>query len=160
MPRNKAEVHVGRLVEVTLVDALETDKQADDLMRAIRHAVEKVPADQMCVTAADWRQLTVMSPAASQRMLAMLRHANPRTERSARLYSDASPTAIMQFFRLLKDAQHPNRQMFASPHEMADWLGKSLNGEETRRLQQFLGVYERPSWDGDPAADDRDRSRG
>jgi hypothetical protein len=73
----------------------------------------------------------------------MLKGANAVTERAALLYSERSPTAVMQFMRLLADAKNPNRRMFSRAEQMAAWLSEVLNEEEAQRLRAFLGL--RPS---------------
>lgn len=110
------------------------------MMRILRPVLEAIPTGVRVVTAADWRRVKVMSPEGSAYALEMLRHANPHTERSAILYTEGSPTAVMQFYRLLRDADNPNRRMFSDAKEMVDWLGEVLSPEESARLSEFLGI--------------------
>lgn len=142
MFENTIEVRVGRLVEIRVSGYA----SAADVHAMLRRTKERTGAsmpNSLAVTAADWRNCAVLAPDAAEEVGKMLRGANAVTERAALLYSDRSPTAVMQFMRLLADAKNPNRRMFSKPEPMAAWLSEVLSDEEARRLREFLGL--RPS---------------
>jgi hypothetical protein len=68
----------------------------------------------------------------------MLVSTNPRTERSAVLVSPASPTAMMQFFRVVQEAENLNRRIFQNAGELVAWLSEVLTAEETARVRAML----------------------
>lgn len=141
MAENSIEVRVGRLVEIRVSGyASAADVQA--MLRRTKDRTASMPT-ALAVTAADWRQCSVLAPDAAEEVVKMLKGANAVTERAALLYSERSPTAVMQFMRLLADAKNPHRRMFSRAEPMAAWLSEVLNDEEAQRLRVFLGL--RPS---------------
>ena len=141
MAENSIEVRVGRLVEIR-VSGYASAADVHAMLRRTKDRTASMPTT-LAVTAADWRQCSVLAPDAAEEVVKMLKGANAVTERSALLYSDRSPTAVMQFMRLLADARNPNRRMFSRAEQMAAWLSEVLNEEESLRLRTFLGL--RPS---------------
>ena len=137
---NTFERHVGRLIEIRHGKGFETVADIEQMQRAAGHVLSTLPAEMRVVTVADWRMTTIMGPEAAERAVEMLLRANPHTERSAMLYSERSPTAVMQFVRLLRDSQHPDRRMFSDPLQLAYWLDEVLDDEESKRLRVFLGI--------------------
>jgi hypothetical protein len=138
MGKNTCERNVGRLLEIRVGKGYESVADVDEMMSMIGAKVAELPNQSKYVTAADWRRCSLMSAEAAERATAMLVRANPRTERSALLYSNDSPTAILQFVRLLNDAANPNRRMFVSANQMQSYLADVLNAEEAARLSVFL----------------------
>lgn len=138
MGKNTCERNVGRLLEIRLGKGYETVADVDAMIMMIGGAVAQMPAGTKHVTAADWRRCSLMSADAAERALAMLVGTNPRTERSAILYSNDSPTAVLQIIRLLGSAGHPNRRLFSNANEMHAYLSQLLNEEEAARLSVFL----------------------
>lgn len=148
MLENSVEVHVGRLVEVRTY-GFDSVADVQAMQRLARERAGSLQPDILPVVAADWRQCALLSPTAAEEVLKMFVGANTASERSAMLYSERSPTTVMQFLRLIRDSKNPNRRMFSDPAEMAGWLGEVLTPAESRRLQDFLGllpgVKSRPS---------------
>jgi hypothetical protein len=138
MAENTLEIHVGRLLEIRLSKGFDTEAEVDQIFHLLRQQIDKAPPDVRFVLAADWRECFVMSPAASERTLAMMLKTNPRLERSAILFSERSPTAMMQWVRLIRDAKSPNRRLFSDPVEMTTWLAEVLTPEESQRLRHFV----------------------
>jgi hypothetical protein len=85
-----------------------------------------------------------MESQASERVRERIMMNNARTERSAALASPESPVAVLQFVRLIRESQLPDRKMFYSPSEVVDWLKEVLTPAETERLQQFLAEVHAP----------------
>jgi len=81
-----------------------------------------------------------MSAEASGQALKMLLKVNARTERSAMLYSASSPTAVMQFVRIVREAANPNRRLFGEVTSLAAWLDELLTPEESAELHRFLAT--------------------
>lgn len=137
MPKNTAEIRVGRLLEIRVAKGYETVGDVDDMISMIKTAVSHLPPQTKHVTFADWRACKVMLPDAVERAHQMLVGTNPRTERSAILVSRDSPTAIMQFFRLVQEAEHPHRRIFYDASPLADWLDEVLTADEKARLRSM-----------------------
>jgi hypothetical protein len=138
MPKNTCEIQVGRLLEIRASKGYETPQDVEDMIGMIKQAVQKLPADVKHVTVADWRACKVLSEAACEEATRMFNATNPRTERSALLCTDASPTAVWQFVRLITSASNAQRRLFTREDELIEWLGEVLDPAERRRLQQFL----------------------
>jgi hypothetical protein len=135
MRTNSAEIRVGRLLEVRVGKGYTCTGDVDDMISMIRTAVGRLPPDVKHVTFADWRACRVMLPEAVDRAQQMLVGTNPRTERSAIVISRDSPTAVMQFFRVVLQAENPNRKIFDNAAEAIDWLSEVLTPEEVECLQ-------------------------
>jgi len=59
--------------------------------------------------------------------------------RSAVLVSQDSPTAVLQFSRLVRESRNESRRVFFDPKELTRWLGEVLTNAEKVRLVEFLG---------------------
>jgi hypothetical protein len=44
----------------------------------------------------------------------------------------------MQFFRLVRESQHPSRKVVTTQEELEGWLTPVLTPAEARRLREFL----------------------
>jgi hypothetical protein len=139
MRENACERRVGRLLEIRVVKGYETADDVDQMIRMIGACVTALPADVRHVTVADWRLCKVLANDAADRAVEMMRGTNPRTERSAVLHSTDSPTAVMQFLRLVRESEHPRRRLFSDKAALLDWIGEVATPEELRRAQEFLG---------------------
>jgi len=140
MFENSIEIHVGRLIEIR-TKGFESVADVHTMRRLAKQRTNALTPDvQLPVVAADWRQCALLSPDAAEEVLKMFVGANAASERAALLYSDHSPTAVMQFLRLIRDSKNPNRRMFSDPVEMASWLGEVLTQAESKRLRDFLGL--------------------
>ena len=138
MAVNSAAIVVGRLLEVRLDRGYRTVADVDELFEALDAAVAKLPASQKLVTAADWRRCPVMESAAAEQVRKRIAAYNSRTERSAALASLGSPTAVLQFMRLIRESGLQDRKMFFNAEEQIEWLKEVLTPAETQRLREFL----------------------
>jgi hypothetical protein len=130
-------------LEIRVAKGYKTPDDVDEMIRMIGEQIGRLPADVKHVTVADWRLCQVMSEAACERATHMFMKTNPRTERSAILCSDASPTAIWQFLRLVTAGSHPARRLFRRPDELLTWLSEVLDVSERARLEEFCNASPR-----------------
>lgn len=142
MVRNSCEWNVGRVLEIAVPRGYESPADVDAMIGMIRERVAAMPPEVSHVTIADWRGCRVLTTSAAERVLEMLRVANPRTERSAMLHLRDSPTAVMQFLRLVREAEHPARRLFTDPGELVAWVSEVLTPPEVARVRTFLGLDE------------------
>ena len=138
MPQNTASLTVGRLLEVRADAGYRTPADVDAIFEAIGQAVAKLPPDEHHVTVVDWRRCPLMSPEAAEHMLEKIAGVNSNTLRSAALASENSPLAVLQFVRLIRDANLPDRKLFLHVDELYGWLAEVLNTTERARLMAFL----------------------
>lgn len=141
---NSCHLYVGRLLELRAESGFRTVADVDAIFEVIRRELEKLSPLQRSVNVVDWRRCPVMSSQASERLLSMITRGNPRVERSATLVTRDSPTAVMQFVRLVRETNHPERRLFYDVDELQAWLDEVLTPEESRRLRAFL-AYEEPA---------------
>jgi hypothetical protein len=142
VPVNSAAVVVGRLLEVRLDAGYRSIHDVEAVRRAIHREVSKLPINVRIVTVADWRRCPVMSEDATQRLVEQLRANNPRIERSAALSSKQSAIAELQFQRLCRESDHPERRLFHEPQAVISWLSEVLTEPELVRLRAFLAEPE------------------
>jgi hypothetical protein len=140
MARNTCELRVGRLLEIRVAKGYKTPDDVEEMIRMIGEQIGRLPADVKHVTIADWRRCQVMSEAACERATHMFTKTNPRTERSAILCDDASPTAILQFLRLVTTGNNRERRLFRRGDELLAWLSEVLDDKERARLEEFLSA--------------------
>lgn len=138
MPKNVARVTVGRLLEVRADAGYRCAGDVDAIFEAIGRAVAGLPANVQHVTVVDWRGCPLMSPEAADHMLKRIAGINSSTERSAALASEDSPLAVLQFVRLIRDANHPDRKLFVDSDQLYRWLAEVLTPMERTRLRAFL----------------------
>ena len=138
MSKNTASLTVGRLLEVRADAGYRTPADVDAIFAAIAGEAAKVPAGTRHVTVVDWRGCPLMSPEAAAHMLKKIASVNSRTERSAALASEDAPIAVLQFVRLIRDANLPDRKLFLHPGELRAWLSPVLTAPEQARLKAFL----------------------
>lgn len=133
-----ARVTVGRLLEVRADAGYRTPADVDAIFEAIRRAVSGLPANVQHITVVDWRGCPLMSPEAADHMLKRIAGVNSSTERSAALAREDSPLAVLQFVRLIRDANHPDRKLFVEGDQLYHWLSEVLTPMERIRLRAFL----------------------
>jgi len=138
LARNAAAIRVGRLLEVQVDAGYRTVAEVDELFDAIDVEWEKLSPSQKLVTVADWRRISVMSPEAAERLRKRMALLNPRTQRSAALVPLDAPIAVLQFMRVVREANFPDRKIFADLEELANWMKEILTREEMQRLRAFL----------------------
>lgn len=133
---NRAEIRVGRLLEVRARSGYRTAADVADIFAQIGEQAAKVSGQLVLVV--DWRACPIMSPEASELLLDRMKRNNARLERCATLASQDSPAAVLQFLRLLRAADNPNRRLFHVSDEAIVWLSAILTPEECARLRQFV----------------------
>ena len=144
MPQNSASLSVGRLLEVRADAGYRTPADVDAVFAAIGRELGKLPAHAQHVTVVDWRHCPLMAPEAAEYMLKAIAGTNSNTLRSAALASDDSPLAVLQFVRLIRDANLPDRKLFLHSEEMYKWLSEVLTAQERVRLKAFLAEAQQP----------------
>jgi hypothetical protein len=135
---NTAAIEVGRLVEVRLSVGFRNVEFVSQIFADMDAAIEKLPASAKLVVAADWRFCRVMSSEAGEALVSNLARYNPRIERSAALASENSPSALLQFNRVVRSGANPDRRLFTDRAAMTSWLGEVLTSHERNRLVRFL----------------------
>jgi hypothetical protein len=63
---------------------------------------------------------------------------NSSTERSAALARQDAPIAVLQFVRVIREANNPARRLFFDEDEVYAWLSEVLSPAERGRLREFL----------------------
>jgi hypothetical protein len=129
---------VGRLVEIRLEQGFRSVGDVDDVIAAMDTLVAGVAPHERIITAADWRDCTVMGTGTADRAIAMLVRRNPQTLRSGCLIRPDSPTAVMQLLRVVSETHTAVRQVFTSPETMAAWLAEVTTPKEQARVLAFL----------------------
>ncbi|HZU83851.1 MAG TPA: hypothetical protein VE987_13080 [Polyangiaceae bacterium] len=137
---NHAAIRVGRLIEVGVRVGYRTAADVDVVFDEIAREIAKHPVGQKFVTCADWRYCAVMNAQTCEQLRKRLTLVNARVERSVAVARPDSPTAVMQFMRLIREAQSPSRKVFFDPEEAIDWLAEVLTPAETARLRTFLNA--------------------
>ena len=135
---NTANISVGRLLEVRADAGYRTAADVDAVFEAIGRALGKLPAGAQHVTVVDWRHCPLMAPEAAEHMLQKMAAINTNTVRSAALANDDSPVAVLQFVRLIRDANLPDRKLFLQSEALCHWLSDVLTASERFRLKAFL----------------------
>ena len=135
---NTARVSVGRLLEIRADAGYRTAAEVDALFDMRDQQLKRLPPDTQHVTVVDWRRCPLMSPEAAQRIAFRIGGTNGRTERSAALASQDAPVAVLQFLRVIREANHPDRKLFYDQAELVAWLSELLLPSETQRLRAFL----------------------
>jgi hypothetical protein len=138
MLKNTAEVNVGRLVEVRAEAGYRTPGDVDATFLEVEEAIAKLPATVQVVTIVDWRKCSIMSPEAAAQMVRRVMGLQHRTLRTAIVVSPDSPSVILQFGRVIRDADNPSRKMCLDAAEAITWLNDVLILEERARLRWFL----------------------
>jgi hypothetical protein len=144
MGKNTASLSVGRLLEVRANAGYRTPADVDAIFEAIGRELAKLPADAHHVTVVDWRHCPLMSPEAAEHMRKKIASVNSSTERSAAFARDDAPLAVLQFVRLIRDANLPDRKLFVHGDELYNWLSEVLTAEERARLKAFLSESQAP----------------
>jgi hypothetical protein len=136
--RNVAEIRVGRLLEIRAAAGYRTIADVDQLFGALHQEMQKLPSGVRVVTAVDWRFCPLMSPEAAQRIGQLIAANNERTERSAALADRNAALPVLQFLRVVREADHPERRLFFNQVELIQHLTELLSPAELARLHAFL----------------------
>jgi hypothetical protein len=137
MAVNTCEFRVGRLMEIRVAAGYRSVEDVDEMIAMMVDRVSRLDPDVKYVIAADWRNVTVMSPETAARARLMLAKSNARVERSSILTRKLHPTANLQVERLVREAENENRRHFVYARDQYKWL---LSHDESRRLSEFLGL--------------------
>ncbi|HEX6242234.1 MAG TPA: hypothetical protein VFZ61_15090 [Polyangiales bacterium] len=145
MGTNTCELNTGRLLEIRVGKGYETPDDVKNMIAMIRARVSTLPDDVKHVTIADWRACRLLTTEAAEHALNMFRGVNPRTERSLLIHTGQSPTAVMQFLRLVREADHPNRRLFTDVEQALAWVNEVLTPAEAERARVFLAGQRLPA---------------
>jgi hypothetical protein len=135
---NTCALKVGRLLEIRAAKGYRTVEDVDILFHAVGQEMAKLPPTQRLVTVTDWRYCPILSGEAAERLLTQITATNPRSERSGAVISRQSPSAVLQFLRLVRESRHPDRRLFYKVDELVAWLSEVLTLAETARMKEFL----------------------
>ncbi|MEO8182184.1 MAG: hypothetical protein ABI895_25395 [Deltaproteobacteria bacterium] len=138
MSVNTIAIVVGRLLEIRAEAGYRSRLDVEVVTRAIQGEMKRLPQGASVVIVADWQLCPVMHEEAAQHLVEQLRSNNPRVERSAALASQKSPIAVLQFVRLVREANNPKRRLFYEPKPLIEWLTPVLTPQEATRLREFL----------------------
>jgi hypothetical protein len=138
-------IRVGRLLEARPEGGYRTVAEVDDFFSAVVEEITKLPAAELVVMIIDLRHCPLLSSEAAERALAQMSGNNARIERSAVLGSPDSPVAMLQFLRLVRASNNPNRRLFKFPDQLCRWLAEVLTARETERMYEFLEAPFHPS---------------
>jgi hypothetical protein len=127
-------------MEIRVAGGYRSVTEVDEMIRLMADRVSTLPANEKYVIAADWRNVTVMSPETATRVRAMLSKSNARVERSSILTTSLQSTANLQVERLVREAENENRRHFVDARAQHHWLSEILTRKESRRLFEFLGL--------------------
>ena len=130
--KNTCRVVEGRLLEIDVANGYQKVSDVDEMIAMIRAAVAMVPEPTRLVIAADWRKCRLFGEDVAARATQMLIGSAERIERSAILHGTDHATAVLQVFRLVKEASQTHRQLFT-----AVW------GNSYGDMQQYLRVHVR-----------------
>lgn len=139
--RNTCECHAGRLVEIRVAVGFQNAAEVTAIFSVIHAQAERFSESQRMVLVTDWRSCVVMAEDAASQMVAEMRGVNARgrMERSGALLPVSSSIAMLQFVRLLRESNNPNRRGFKEPDALIAWLSEVLTPEEEARLRTFVG---------------------
>lgn len=131
---------MGRVLEIAVRSGYRAVSDVDGMIEMIRTEYARIAEPTRIVIAADWRACRVLTPAVSERVVAMLVASNPRLERSAILHNADQATSVLQVLRLVREAQLPHRRVFTDANEMEDWLGEVITPVERARVKALLST--------------------
>ena len=126
------------MLEIRAAAGYRTAADVDQLFDALQREVHKLPSSERVVAAVDWRFCPLMSPEAAQRIGQRIAANNDRTERSAALADPNAALPVLQFLRVVREAEHPERRVFFDPIELIHYLSERLSALELTRLHSFL----------------------
>jgi hypothetical protein len=125
-------------MEIRILAGFGSEADVDAQIGRVKATIATVPSSVRVVIAADWRRVTIMSEPVAARAHALLTTTSARIERSGILALPESATAVMQFFRLVRESQHPSRKVVTSIDDLSEWLGPLLTPAEAHRLAEFM----------------------
>ncbi len=132
---------VGRLVEIRF-DGNPSVEDVERFNSECRACVVACSAEtkRRAVLCTDLRQTHLFMPDVSERLLLLMRSANPHLERNAFL-GNGTALLSLQVARLVNEAVNPGRRrLFTEPEPLCNWLDEVLSAVERARMREFLGV--------------------
>jgi hypothetical protein len=141
---NTCERHVGRLLEIRIDARYRDASEVGEIFAGMMAQIARLPHAEQLVVATDWRNCTVMAEDATTRVADGLRRTNARIARSGALLPSSSSVAMLQFARMLRENNNPERRGFTDPQALVAWLSEVLTAEEIVRLRAFLGLSGAP----------------
>ena len=138
MDTNSCEVRVGRLMEICIDRGFHSVADVEVMRENITRAFATVGPDVNVIVAADWRRTRLMGAEAADAFGKMIGSFNARIERSGVVSSPESPTAVLQFLRVIRESKHPNRRLFERVDDLISYLNGVLTPQENERLAVFL----------------------
>jgi hypothetical protein len=131
----QVENREGRLVEIRLrppILTAELDPARTKLMQTIMAIGRRV------VIAVDFSKAKIWQKEHAEQLLDTMRKDNPMLERSGYFIPADSASVLLQFHRLIKDAQNPVRKAFPTIPEVYAYLDETLEDAEQKRLRAFF----------------------
>ncbi|MBV9946189.1 MAG: hypothetical protein JOZ69_05015 [Myxococcales bacterium] len=141
---NTVAHHVGRLIEIRVTTGFRTPAEVDQFFSAVyMEGCKAVPENEpigvaRLVTVADWRRCPVLPGEVADHVRARMAGNNRAVLRAAALVGVDSPSARMQFSRVVRETGLENRKVFHDPRALLHWLAEVMAPDETRRLEVFL----------------------
>jgi hypothetical protein len=140
------DMKMGRLLEIRVKSGYRTRAEVDAMFQRLEDVLAAkmppTPADAQAplkhITVVDWRQCILMSTEAAARLQEGMARSNPNVLRAAILASHDSPSAVMQFLRIVRDSQHEGRRLFFDDVDLVRWLAEVLTPTEAARLRVFV----------------------
>jgi hypothetical protein len=126
------------LLEVRVAAGYRSEGDVAAVFQQVGREVAKLPPGIKHVTIVDWRHCPLMAPEAADFLTTSMAGVNPGTERSAAIARQDAPVAVLQFLRLIRDADFCDRRLFFAEDEVCSWLGEVLSPAERTRLRAFL----------------------
>jgi hypothetical protein len=96
-------------------------------------------AGAYAVICADWRAAHILAPEVADRLIGLLRRANPRIRRAGILLAGGHAIFGLQVERVVREAGNPARKTFHSAKLLHDWLSEELQPVECSAMDEFLG---------------------
>jgi hypothetical protein len=129
------ECRVGRLVEIRLGSPLSI-RDIEEIARRARTLLFARPERMVC--AVDMRELSILGPDVTEAVLASLRAASDRIERTGVLLPEGSQTLSLQIERLHREGGNPNRRTFRASSDLVRFLAEVVTLPERARLVSFF----------------------
>lgn len=141
---NTVANHAGRLIEIRVTGGFQTPAEVDQFFYSV-HVVgcratpetETVGSGRL-VTVADWRLCPLLPSEVAEHLKQRIIANNKAVRRAAALAAENSPSAKMQFLRIIRESNFQDRKLFFDPDALATWLSEVLTPTESWRLRRFL----------------------
>jgi hypothetical protein len=141
---NTCERHVGRLLEIRVDAGYRDASEVGEIVAAMITQIARLRQAEQLVVATDSRNCIFMAEDATARVADGLRRTNARITRGGALLPNHSSVAMLQYARMLRENNNPERRGFTDPRALVAWLAEVLTAEEIARLHAFLGLAGTP----------------